>query len=117
QSKNILFSRGDETSSGSDYAAFGQNSVHPDYYSLKETYQYMYTVAGQAAIAIDIAKQVSFPDTVLRNAYLGEAHCLRAFAHFFLTTNFRQVALIKDPVYLPSEYARPINTPMEVWDF
>src|SRR5690606_5489270 len=49
QSKNILFSRGDETSSGSDYAAFGQNSVHPDYYSLKETYQYMYTVAGQAA--------------------------------------------------------------------
>lgn len=117
QARGILFSRGDETSSGSDYAAFGQNSINPDYYSLKEAYQYMYTVAGQAAIAIDVAKQVSFPDTTLRNAYLGEAYCLRAFAHFFLLTNFRQVALIKEPAYSPKDYARPINTPMEVWEF
>ncbi len=77
----------------------------------------MYTVAGQAAIAIDAAGPVSFQDTVLRNAYLGEAYCLRAFAHFFLLTNFRQVALIKTPAYLPKDYARPINTPHEVWDF
>ena len=117
ESRGVLFSRGDETSSGSDYAAFGQNTINPDYYSLKESYQYMYTVAGQAAIAIDIAKQVNFPDTVLRNAYLGEAYCLRAFAHFFLLTNYRQVALIKTPAYLPQDYARPINTPHEVWDF
>lgn len=117
QARGILFSRGDETSSGSDYAAFGQNSINPDYYSLKEVYQYMYTVAGQAAIAIDAANQVNFPDTVLRNAYLGEAYCLRAFAHFFLLTNFRQVALIKTPAYLPQDYARPINTPHEVWNF
>jgi starch-binding outer membrane protein, SusD/RagB family len=117
EARGILFSRGDETSSGSDYAAFGQNSITPDYYSLKESYQYMYTVAGQAAIAIDAAKHVNFPDTTLRNAYLGEAYCLRAFAHFFLLTNFRQVALIKKALLLPSEYERPINTPMEVWNF
>ena len=116
-SRGALFSRGDETSSGSDYAAFGQNSINPDYYSLKESYQYMYTVAGEASIAIDVVKQVPFSDTVLRNAYLGEAYCLRAFAHFFLLTNFRQVALIKTPAYLPKDYARPINTPHEVWNF
>lgn len=117
EARGVLFSRGDETSSGSDYAAFGQNSITPDYYALKESYQYMYTVAGQSSLAIDAAKQVSFSDTTLRNAYLGEAFCLRAFAHFFLLTNFRQVALIKTALLLPNEYARPINTPMEVWDF
>lgn len=115
--RGIFFSRGDETSSGSDYAAFGQNSINPDYYSLKEAYQYMYTIAGEAAIAIDVVNQVAFTDTLLRNAYLGEAYCLRAFAHFFLLTNYRQVALIKSPAYLPKDYARPINTPHEVWDF
>ncbi len=116
-SRGVLFSRGDETSSGADYAAFGQNSINSDYYSLKESYQYMYTVAGQSAIAIDISKQVNFQDTVLRNAYVGEAYALRAFAHLFLLTNFRQVALIKTPAYFPKDYARPINTPKEVWDF
>lgn len=117
QGRNVLFTRGDESSSGSDYHAFGQNSITPDYYSLKEVYQYMYTVAGQAAIAIDVASRIEFRDTELRDAYLGEAHFLRAFAHFFLLTNYRQVALIKEPAYSTAEYARPVNTPTEVWDF
>lgn len=117
EARGILFSRGDETSSGSDYAAFGQNSITSDYYSLKEAYQYMYTVAGQAAIAINEVKNINFTDTVQRNAYLGEAYALRAFAHFFLLTNFRQVALVKTPAYQPQDYERPINTPHEVWNF
>ncbi|MFC5410370.1 RagB/SusD family nutrient uptake outer membrane protein [Larkinella bovis] len=117
QGRNVLFSRGDESSSGADYAAFGQNAINPDYYSLKEVYQYMYTVAGQSAIALDIASRINFPDPKLRDAYLGEAHFLRAFAHYFLLTNFRQVALIKEPAYSPADYARPINTPLEVWNF
>ncbi len=117
QGRNVLFSRGDESSSGADYAAFGQNAINPDYYSLKEVYQYMYTVAGQAAIALDVAERIEFPDARLRDAYLGEAHFLRAFAHFFLLTNYRQVALIKEPAYSPEDYTRPVNTPMEVWNF
>lgn len=117
QARGILFSRGDETSSGSDYAAFGQNSINPDYYSLKESYQYMYTVAGQSSIAIEKINDIKFTDTALRDAYLGEAYFLRAFAHYFLFTNFRQVALFKKAALLPKDYARPINTPEETWAF
>lgn len=115
QARGILFSRGDETSSGSDYAAFGQNSITPDYYSLQEAFQYMYTVVGQATIAIDVVKQVHFTDTVQRNAYLGEAYALRAFAYFFLLTNYRQVSLMTTSPFNPQN-VRPVNTPHKVWN-
>lgn len=113
-----MISRGDETSSVSDYGVPGEYSVRftPSFYTVVEPFQLMYTAAAQACQMVEIIPSVDFSDEQRKNAYLGEAYFLRAFAHFYLFLNYRNIPLIKQLPKSPNEY-KPQATPQESWDF
>lgn len=109
--------RGDEAASSSDYAKPGMygSDLNSSYYTIEQPYTMCYSVVGQATYVIDNIDAVHFDDTALKNAYRGEAYFWRAFAHYFLLTNWRQVAPITS-VGNRSDYVRPSAAPDEVWD-
>ena len=114
----LQLSRSDEASSGADYSMPGTYSEDytSSYYSIVQPFQLMYTAAGQACQMIQVIPNVEFVDEDLKNAYLGEAYFLRAFTHFYLFVNYRNIPLIKEMTGNANEY-RPQATPEESWDF
>ncbi|MDF9830861.1 RagB/SusD family nutrient uptake outer membrane protein [Parabacteroides sp. PF5-6] len=114
----LQLSRSDEASSGADYSVPGTYSQDytPSYYSIVQPFQLMYTAAQQACQMIQVIPGVEFADAEQKNAYLGEAYFLRAFTHFFLFTNYRNIPLIKEITGNTNEY-RAQATPEESWDF
>lgn len=114
----LQLSRSDEASSGADYSMPGTYSddYTSSYYTIVQPFQLMYTAAGQACQMIQVIPEVEFTDETLKNAYLGEAHFLRAFAHFFLFINYRNIPLVKEMTGNASEY-REQATPEEAWNF
>lgn len=90
--------RGDEANSNSDYGKpgmFGED-LNSSFYTIEQPYTLMYTTASQASYIIEEAPKVDFSgNEKLRNAYIGEAYFWRAFAHYYLLTNFRQVSPIR----------------------
>lgn len=76
----------------------------------------MYTAASQANQMIESLTEIEFSNKELQDAYLGEAYFLRAFTHFFLFINYRNIPLIKELPKAPNEY-KPQATPEEAWDF
>lgn len=116
-SKTMII-RSDEASSNSDYGKPGMygSSLNSSYYTIMQPFGLLYSTASQATYVIENIDKVDFYDKKLRSAYLGEAYFWRAFAHFYLLTNYRNVALIKHAPQGMEDYVRELSTPDEVWD-
>lgn len=114
-----MFNRGDETSSDADYCVAGQYNAQlsPSYYTIVQPFALMYTVASQASQMIETTPDVAFDDEELKNAYMGEAYCLRAFAHFFLLIHYRNIPVVRNMPKDASDYVRPQEDPIDVWNF
>lgn len=117
-SKTMII-RSDEASSNSDYGKPGMygSDLNSSYYTIMQPFGLMYSTASQATYVIEKIDEVEFHDQQLKNAYRGEAYFWRAFAHYFLLTSYRQVALITHAPQGMKDYVRELNTPEEVWDF
>lgn len=116
-SKTMII-RSDEASSNSDYGKPGMygSSLNSSYYTIMQPFGLLYSTASQATYVIENIDGVEFYDQELKKAYLGEAYFWRAFAHFYLLTNYRNVALIKHASHGMQDYVRELSAPDEVWD-
>ncbi len=116
-SKTMII-RSDEASSNSDYGKPGMygSSLNSSYYTIMQPFGLLYSTASQATYVIENIDKVEFYDLKLKNAYLGEAYFWRAFAHFYLLTNYRNVALIEHAPKGMEDYVRELSTPDQVWD-
>lgn len=112
--------RSDEASSNSDYGKPGMfgSDLNASYYTIEQPYTLMYTTASQASYVIETAQNVDFRgNEELRNIYIGEAYFMRAFAHYYLLINFRQVSPVRQMPRNSDDYVRPVEKPAEVWKF
>ena len=112
--------RSDEASSNSDYGKPGMfgADLNASYYTIEQPYTLMYTTASQASYIIETAPSVDFSgNEELRNAYMGEAYFWRAFAHYYLLINFRNISPIRQMPRNGDDYVRPLEKPAAVWDF
>lgn len=116
-SKTMII-RSDEASSNSDYGKPGMygSSLNSSYYTIMQPFGLLYSTASQATYVIENIDGVEFYDQELKKAYLGEAYFWRAFAHFYLLTNYRNVALIRHAPQGMEDYVRELSAPDEVWD-
>ena len=114
----LQINRGDESSDASDYGAPGQYSAQltSSWYTIVQPYALFYTAASQACQMIEAIPNVNFSNQQLKNAYLGEAYSLRAYTHWFLFLNFRNIPLMKELPKSAKDY-KPQATPEEAWDF
>lgn len=112
--------RSDEASSNSDYGKPGMfgADLNASYYTIEQPYTLMYTTASQASYIIETAPSVDFSgNEELRNAYMGEAYFWRAFAHYYLLINFRNISPIRQMPRNGDDYVRPLEKPAAVWNF
>lgn len=112
--------RSDEASSNSDYGKPGMygTDLNSSYYTIEQPYTLMFTTASQASYIIEAAPAVDFRgNEELRNAYMGEAYFWRAFAHYYLLINFRNISPIRQMPRNSADYVRPLEAPAAVWDF
>lgn len=116
-SKTMII-RSDEASSNSDYGKPGMygSSLNSSYYTIMQPFGLIYSCASQATFIIEQIQNVTFTDEKLKNAYLGEAYFWRAFCHFYLLTNYRNVSLISKAPVDASDYARPVSAYDDVWN-
>lgn len=116
-SKTMII-RSDEASSNADYGKPGMygSSLNSSYYVIMQPFGLLYSTASQATYVIEHIDAVDFVDQKLKNAYLGEAYFWRAFANFYLLTNYRNVSLIQHSPEGMQDYVRPVSEPDEVWD-
>lgn len=114
----LMANRGDESSDRTDYGVPGQYcvSLTSSWYTLVQPYQLFYTAASQACQMIEVIPDVEFTNESLKNAYLGEAYFLRAFSHWFLFLNFRNIPLMESFPKSSKDY-KPQSTPEATWDF
>ncbi len=114
----LLANRGDESSDRSDYGQPGQYAanVNSSWYTLVQPFSLMYTAASQACQMIEVIPNVTFTNEKQKNAYLGEAYFLRAYCHWFLFLNFRNIPLMKELPTSAKDY-KAQATPEEAWDF
>ena len=110
--------RSDEASSNSDYGKPGMygSSLNSSYYTIMQPFGLLYSTASQATYVIENIDKVEFFDQELKKAYLGEAYFWRAFANFYLLTNYRNVSLIEHAPAGMEDYVRPVTAPELVWD-
>ena len=113
----LQINRGDESSDRSDYGAPGQYSAQltSSWYTVVQPYALFYTAASQACQMIEVIPNVSFTNQQLKNAYLGEAYFLRAYTHWFLFLNFRNIPLMNQMPASAKDY-KPQATPEAVWE-
>lgn len=116
-SKTMII-RSDEASSNSDYGKPGMygSSLNSSYYTIMQPFGLIYSCASQATFIIEQIPNVEFIDTKQHDAYLGEAYFWRAFCHFYLLTNYRNVSLITHAPVDASDYVRPVSDPEDVWN-
>lgn len=114
----LLVNRGDEESDNTDYGVPGQYcaTLNASWYTIVQPFSLFYTAASQACQMIESIPQVEFTNTELKNAYLGEAYFWRAFAHWYLFINFRNIPLVKEFPKTAKDY-KPQATPEEAWEF
>lgn len=114
----IMANRGDESSDRTDYGIPGQYcaSLTPSWYTIVEPYSLFYTAASQSCQMIEAIPGVEFSNEELKNAYLGEAYFLRAFTHWFLFLNFRNIPLMEHFPKSSKDY-KPQSEPEATWDF
>lgn len=113
-----LILRGDESTNTSDYGTEGQynNFYTANYYSVQEPWAFMYTAAFAATDILDKVPDIEFQDDELKNAYLGEAYFIRAFAHFYLLINYRNIPLLVEPSDSFDDFVRGQVEPDAAWD-
>lgn len=112
--------RSDEASTNSDYGKPGMYGadLNSSYYTIEQPYTLMYTIASEASFVIETIARVDFSANKAEgNAYLGEAHFWRAFAHFYLLINYRQVSTVRHMPQTAADYIRPAEKPTDVWNF
>lgn len=116
-SKTMII-RSDEASSNSDYGKPGMygSSLNSSYYTIMQPFGLLYSTASQATYVIEHIDNVTFRDQSQKKAYLGEAYFWRAFAHFYLLTNYRNVSLIVHSPNGMEDYVRPVAAHEAVWD-
>ena len=116
-SKTMII-RSDEASSNSDYGKPGMygSSLNSSYYTIMQPFGLLYSTASQATYVIENIDKVEFFDQEQKKAYLGEAYFWRAFANFYLLTNYRNVSLIEHAPAGMEDYVRPVTAPEVVWD-
>lgn len=114
----LMANRGDEGSDRTDYGVPGQYcaSLTPSWYTIVEPYALFYTAASQACQMIEVIPAVKFANEEMKNAYLGESYFLRAFSHWFLFLNFRNIPLM-DSFPKSSKDYKPQSDPETTWDF
>ena len=114
----LMANRGDEGSDRTDYGVPGQYcaSLTPSWYTIVEPYALFYTAASQACQMIGVIPAVKFANEEMKNAYLGESYFLRAFSHWFLFLNFRNIPLM-DSFPKSSKDYKPQSDPETTWDF
>lgn len=114
----IMVNRGDESSDRTDYGVPGQYcaSLTSSWYTIVEPFGLFYTAASQACQMIEVIPNVQFASEEQKNAYLGEAYFLRAFSHWFLFLNFRNVPMMNHFPESAQDY-RPQAAPEDMWDF
>ncbi|MBK8500865.1 MAG: RagB/SusD family nutrient uptake outer membrane protein [Saprospiraceae bacterium] len=112
-----MLSRGDEISPNSDYSVAGDysSSYTPSFYTIVQPFQLMYTALSQANQMIEAIPLVDFANNERKDALLGEALFLRAFAHFYLLLNYRNIPLMEELPRTSNEY-RAQATPDRAWD-
>ena len=118
QAKGILMhNRSDEMSGTSDYAVTGQYNakLSTSFYTIAQPWALMYVVAFGASDIIEQAPSVTFRNEELKNAYLGEAYTARAFAHWFLLVNYRNIPIVTEVPTNREEFVKPQVTPIEAW--
>jgi hypothetical protein len=110
--------RSDEMSSVSDYSQYGQHLIGQgsSYYVSDNPYQLMYTALFAANDALDHIPSINFADQQQKNGYLGEAYFLRAFCHFNLLLNYRNIVLYTSTPKSASDFIRPQAAPSDVWN-
>lgn len=111
--------RGDEASTDADYGQPGQynTNYNASWYTIVQPFSLMYTVASAATQVIETTPKVDFRDQVQKNAYLGEAYFGRAFAHYWLLVNYRNIAPVRKVAQTRADYIRAQEDPKAVWQF
>ncbi len=114
----LMANRGDESSDRTDYGVPGQYcaSLTSSWYTIVQPYSLFYTAAAQACQMIEVIPDVEFTNTELKDAYLGEAYFLRAYAHWFLLLNWRNICVINHFPKSSKDYSPQVE-PEAVWDF
>lgn len=114
----IMVNRSDEESDRTDYGVPGQYcaSLTPSWYTIVQPFQLFYTAAAQACQMIELIPSAEFTDQQLKNAYLGEAYFLRAYCHWFLFLNWRNIPLMEKFPQNSMDY-KPQADPAYTWDF
>lgn len=114
----LMVNRSDEESDRTDYGVPGQYcaTLNASWYTIVQPYSLFYTAASQACQMIETIPSVEFTNQELKNAYLGEAYFWRAYSHWFLFMNFRNIPLMKNFPKSSKDY-KPQATPEEAWDF
>jgi hypothetical protein len=110
--------RSDEMSSVGDYAQYGQHLIGKgtSFYVSDDQYQLMYTALFAANDALEHIPSITFSDAQQKNGYLGEAYFLRAFCHFNLLLNFRNIVLYNATPKASSDFIKPQANPSDVWN-
>ncbi|PTN07548.1 RagB/SusD family nutrient uptake outer membrane protein [Mangrovibacterium marinum] len=112
--------RSDEAASNSDYGKPGMygSDLNSSFYTIEQPFTLMYTTASQASFVIEAAPGIDFgTNTELKNAYIGEAHFWRAFAHYYLLINYRNISPIRNMPRNAGDYIRSAEKPEDVWTF
>ena len=112
-------SRGDETASNAEYAVCGQYNSRYNYAfdDVQHPFALLYTVASQATQLIEAIPNAKISSEVERNALIGEAYFMRAFAHFYLELNWRNISPIRSINEIGDNSGRSPESPLEVWKY
>lgn len=112
----ILVNRGDEESDRVELVGQYCPALTSSLSSVVDSYAMFYTAASQACQMIEVIPNVNFSNEVLKNAYLGEAYLLRAFAHWYLFLNYRNIPLMEHFPKSSKDY-KPQSAPEDTWNF
>ncbi|MEO9021849.1 MAG: RagB/SusD family nutrient uptake outer membrane protein [Ginsengibacter sp.] len=110
--------RSDEMSSVSDYSQYGQHLMGKgsSYYVSENPYQLMYAALFAANDAMEHIPNITFTDVQQKNGYLGEAYFLRAYCHFYLLLNYRNIVLYDTTPKVAADFIKPQAKPEDVWN-
>lgn len=110
--------RSDEMSSVSDYSLYGQHLLGKgsSSYVSDNPYQLMYVALFAANDALEKIPGIGFKEANEKNGYMGEAYFLRAFCHFYLLLNYRNIVLYDKTPKTAADFIQPQAKPDDVWN-
>lgn len=111
--------RGDESTSNAEYAVCGQYNSRYNYAfdDVQHPFALLYTMASQATQILSAIPDAKINSDVDRNALMGEAYFLRAFAHFYLELNWRNISPIRTLEEIGDNSGRAPEEPLKVWEY